>query len=133
MCVVSELVRLPAGYRGVPPPRLSSFERKRIELDGRRVDIAVIEGDGVVEIIFSREVPVSVEPNGVVPRRVCLLVHDALSRAASVTAQNLFSAIVLGPRVVVMPGISYVEEGRCIRRNKNHRWSGRLQPVRCGR
>jgi hypothetical protein len=65
----------------------------------------------VVDIIFSGEVPVLGEPYGVIPGRVRLLIHNAMSRATSVFAKNLFRAILLGTGVVVMPSISYIEDG----------------------
>src|SRR3989442_134203 len=111
--MISELIGIPASESAVPPPRLPRLEGERIELEGRRVDVAIIERCPVVDIVFSGEVPVLVKPDSIIPGRVCLLIHNALSRATSVIAKNLFRTTPLGPGVIVMPKISDTEQGGC--------------------
>jgi hypothetical protein len=105
------LVLVPTGGSAVPPPGLSGLEGERVLLEGGSIERAGVVAGCVVDVKFPGEVPVLGEPYGVIPGGVRLLVYDALNRAAIIIAENLFGAILLGPGVVVMPSISYVEDG----------------------
>ncbi len=76
MCIVSGLVFRPAKVGLIGPPAFSDIQGKRVEVEAGSVYRTGVESRDMVDVVLPCESPVLVDPNGVVPGWVCLLIDD---------------------------------------------------------